>query len=138
MFRYSNEKKKSPKNVLISYLSIGGMNSIEKLGRACADADVDAYIEFEAFESAETLRDPAEYRRMVKSAGASNLFIIDIHGDPSMYKKFDALRKVVTEDSINTFLNCMSEESMSEQRCLFLMDDENTVKLKPICVSADR
>ena len=106
----------------ITYLSIGGTD----ISAALADIirDLKADISLDAFESKATERDPMEHRTMIRSARSSHVFMINIHGDVSRYRRYDDLRKVLVEDKINTFLLCHIEESMVRDRELFLMPDD--------------
>ncbi len=61
---------------------------------------------------------------MVRSASESHVTIIDVHGDPSTYKKYDPLREALVKDGSNVFLLCQIPESMAEGKELFRSGDE--------------
>ena len=128
MRTYKN-KIASERNIAITYLTIGGSNIAPSLGRMCEETD-DISVEFFAFDSVDTIRDPVEFRGLLKHARESDLLMVNIHGDVSGYKKYDALRSVIVEGNVNTFLICGIEESIINNRCLFKGTDAEFIRLR--------
>ena len=112
----------------ITFLTVGGADIAVLLKDLAEESESD--VEIHPYDFEVTERDPAEYRAMMRHAAESHIFIINIHGDVSRYKKYDGMRKTLSEDGINTFLLCHIEESMAKDRCLFLMDDEKYWKIR--------
>ncbi|MCL2032011.1 MAG: cobaltochelatase subunit CobN [Methanomassiliicoccaceae archaeon] len=111
------------KELKIAYLTVGGTNLAPILGNISKETDV-IPVKFLTFDSEDTIRDPIEFRELLRSVKNSDLLMIVMHGDPSTYKKFDELKAVLMEENINTFLLCQFEESMAENRPLFKGSDD--------------
>ena len=118
------------KEVGITYLTVGGTNLESDLGKSCERMDMgDTVLHMSFFEAQETVRDPSEFRAMLRTADESDLFIINCHGDPSGYKRYDRLRDHLGENGVNTFVLCQIQESMREARGLFLSGDEAYIRI---------
>ena len=117
------------KELIITYLNVGGANLAPVLGDICRGTDA-IPVRFTAFDSDDTVRDPSEFRELLRSAACSDLLIINIHGDTSGYKKFDTLKAFLLEENISTFLLCQLEESVAENRCLFKGTDEEFLTIR--------
>ena len=128
MKTYTNATK-SEKELTIVYLTVGGSNLAPMLGHMCRETDV-LPVKFVAFDSEDTVKDPKEFRELLKAAKSSDLLMINMHGDVSGYKKFDALKSVLCEENINTFLICGIEESIMENRSLFKGSDTDFLMLR--------
>ncbi|MDR1690358.1 MAG: cobaltochelatase subunit CobN [Candidatus Methanoplasma sp.] len=128
MRMYKNTAKKG-KELTIVYLNVGGMNLAPVLGNLFEKTD-GISINFITFDSEDTIRDPKEFREMQKAARSSDLFMINMHGDVSGYKKFDPLKACILENSINTFLLCNIEESVIDNRPLFKGTDEEFLMIR--------
>jgi cobaltochelatase CobN len=130
MKKYTNGKT-TTKKVKLAYLSVGGSDLCTVFGQICESLQYpEVHIELDTFESDNTICDPAEYRQLLKSARASDLLLINMHGDVSGYKKYDQLKKILDEENINTFLICNIEESMISAASLFKMSKETYLRIK--------
>jgi len=114
---YKNTRT-SDRELVITYLTVGGSNIAPIFGHICMETDA-LSVKFNAFDSEETIKDPKEFRDLLKSVRYSDIVMINIHGDVSGYKKFDALKAILLDEKINTFLICGIEESIINNRCLF-------------------
>ncbi len=131
MIRYTNECADRQNDVHMTYLSIGGSNHAPELGMICKSIHTNnTGMVLETFEASETIRDASEYRSLIKSAKSSDLFVINIHGDTSGYKKYDELKVILEENRINTFVMCYMEESMSAARPLFTGSDNEYLRIR--------
>jgi len=119
----------SDKGITITYLHVGGFNLAPILGHLCEDTDAIS-VRFASFDSEETVRDPKEFRELLRWARCSDLVMIVMHGDVSSYKKLDVLKPVLLEENINTFLLCQFEESVQENRCLFKGTDAEFLTIR--------
>ncbi len=109
---------------IITYLRVGGNNRMGDYERIARDMPSEAGISIRWFDSVDTIRDASEFRALVHSASESHLTVIDVHGDPSTYKKYDPLREALVKDGSNVFLLCQLPESMAEGKGLFRSGDE--------------
>lgn len=112
------------RKVLITYLTIGGSNVSVDIGRALEGLDSDAVsVVLRTYMSEDTIRDPKEFRDMIRSARGSALMIMNFHGDPSGYKLYDGFLEELMDGNISTFVLCNIREAMDETRRLFHGDD---------------
>ncbi|MBR6204306.1 MAG: cobaltochelatase subunit CobN [Candidatus Methanomethylophilaceae archaeon] len=118
------------KEVRLVYLSVGGTNFSASLGDICSSERYEgAGLGLRTFESAETERDPVEFSLLKDSAEDCDLLIVNIHGDPSGYKRYDDLKAFVQKKGVNMFLLCFMEESMREAAPMFKGSPEEYLDL---------
>ena len=111
--------------VVVTYLSVGGTDISVSLGEACEGLDCRSVsMVLRTYTADETVRDAREYRDMVRNARGSDILIINFHGDPSGYRRYDDLHSEILGHGINTFVICNVAESMAETRPMFLSGDD--------------
>ena len=119
------ENGKAGRQVTVTYMAIGGTDISVSLGEVCKNTACETVsMTLRTFVSDETVRDSVEYRNLVRSAKASDLLILNFHGDPSGYRRYDDLRSTIISQGINTLVVCNVAESMAETRSMFLSCDE--------------
>ncbi len=112
-------------SVAVTYLSVGGTDISVSLGKACEGLECrSASMVLRTYVADETVRDAGEYRDMIRSAKGSDIMIVNFHGDPSGYRRYDDLHSEIVGHGINTFVICNVAESMAETRPLFLSGDD--------------
>ncbi|MCL2147840.1 MAG: cobaltochelatase subunit CobN [Methanomassiliicoccaceae archaeon] len=120
-----NGKEGRGKGVTIVHISAGNMDA-DTIGEACESlSDVDMHVGVVTANSEALDEDEESFADVLASTRRADLVLLNIHSDPSYFKKLDRLQSVIDRGGIPMFLCCSAPEVNKEYRGKFLFPDDD-------------